>query len=299
MSSLYDVSVIIVNYNTLSITKSCIDSILKYTSSLNYEIILVDNASSDGSKEIFERDNRIKYLYNDSNVGFGRANNIGAKKASGKYLFLLNSDTLLMNNVINEMYQFMECNKEISACGVNLLDANHKTTYSHGKFPSVLEEFSSIGFLSLYRQFYNNKLSLAQKISEGNINDVDYISGADIFIRSEVFNMVEGFDYDYFMYYEETDLFYRLKCKGYKFCILPELEIIHLEGGSFNKPREEILNINRFKMQFNSKILYFKKHKPIYQIYLVKLFSILKYLIRPHIYRRYFKQLFTIIINTK
>ena len=89
-----DVSIIIVNYNTKDLTSQCIDSIYEKTQGVRFEIILVDNASTDGSKEVFEKDTRITYIYSDENLGFGRANNLGAKVAKGKYLFLLNSDTI-------------------------------------------------------------------------------------------------------------------------------------------------------------------------------------------------------------
>ena len=88
-----DVSIIIVNYNTLSLTKDCIDSIVSFTKKITFEIILVDNNSNDGSKEFFQQDTRITYIYENENHGFGIANNIGAKIAIGKYLFFMNSDT--------------------------------------------------------------------------------------------------------------------------------------------------------------------------------------------------------------
>ena len=102
-----DVSIIIVNYNTKDLTKKCIESVIKYTTNILYEIILVDNASMDGSKELFEKDIRIKYIYNSTKDGFGKANNLGLKYSSGKYVFLLNSDTILMNNAVYQFYKAM------------------------------------------------------------------------------------------------------------------------------------------------------------------------------------------------
>ena len=94
-----DVSVI-VNYNTKALTKSCIESIFSETCGIEFEVILVDNASSDGSKELFQIDERIIFIESNVNLGFGKANNLGYKYATGKYIFLLNSDTLLKNNAI-------------------------------------------------------------------------------------------------------------------------------------------------------------------------------------------------------
>ena len=111
-----DVSIIIVNYNTKDLTKKCIESVIKYTTNILYEIILVDNASMDGSKELFEKDIRIKYIYNSTNDGFGKANNLGLKYSSGKYVFLLNSDTILMNNAVYQFYKAMENDGPLVAC---------------------------------------------------------------------------------------------------------------------------------------------------------------------------------------
>lgn len=107
-----DVSVIIVNYNTLGLTSDCIESIIAQTSTVEYEIILVDNASTDGSKEVFAQDKRIKYIYSDQNLGFGRANNLGIREAKGRYLFFLNSDTILLNNAVKLFFDFCEKNPD-------------------------------------------------------------------------------------------------------------------------------------------------------------------------------------------
>lgn len=95
-----DVSVIIVTYNTLALTRDCIDSIFRHTANVQFEVIVVDNASEDGSYDYFSKDRRIIYVYSQENMGFGRANNLGLEYASGEYIFLLNSDTYLKNNAI-------------------------------------------------------------------------------------------------------------------------------------------------------------------------------------------------------
>ena len=127
-----DVSIIIVNYNTLELTKNTIDSVNEKTKDLNYEIILVDNASTDGSVEFFEKEykNKIIFIKNDENLGFGRANNRGIKIAKGKYVFLLNSDTLLINNAIKILFDFMEKNNNCGVCGGNLYTLTLQPTNS-------------------------------------------------------------------------------------------------------------------------------------------------------------------------
>src|SRR5690554_917255 len=98
-----DVSIIIVNYNTCKLTQECINSIYEYTSEISFEVIVVDNASHDESKEFLSKDTRINYLYQTSNLGFGKANNVGLTYATGKYVFFLNSDTYLTCNIIKEL----------------------------------------------------------------------------------------------------------------------------------------------------------------------------------------------------
>ena len=107
-----NVSIVIVNYNTLKLTKACIDSVIEKTSGLEYEIILVDNASSDGSSDVFKNDERIIFIEASDNIGFGKANNLGVKHAKGDYLFFLNSDTLLLNNAVDELWKFCESHKQ-------------------------------------------------------------------------------------------------------------------------------------------------------------------------------------------
>lgn len=293
-----DVSIIIINYNTLQLTSACIDSIIKHTKRVSYEIILVDNASTDGSSDLFSTDFRIKYIQNKCNYGFGKANNIGAESALGKYLFLINSDTLLIEDSISHMFDYMECNLDTASCGVNLIDYQLNDSCCHGKFPSLLNEFSKIGFYIFYKKYFDKWISTSQKIFQGNINDVDYISGADIFIRKDIFEEFGGFDTIFFMYYEETDLYFRMKQKGYHSKILSDSSIIHLEGASFSEEKD-VFNIKRFEMQYTSKIKYFVKHKRKYQVILVKLFTLLSILSHPHVYKGYNKQLIYTIINTK
>ena len=134
-----DVSIIIVNYNTYDVTKNCIESIFQYTHNIDFEVILVDNNSKDESYSIFSKDNRIIYLYQETNWGFGKANNIGYKQAKGKYLFLLNSDTLFKSNAVKEFYDFMEsCSSNIACIGTILKDLNNNNIHSYGNFPTLI-----------------------------------------------------------------------------------------------------------------------------------------------------------------
>lgn len=126
-----DVSVIIVNYNTYELTSACIESIIKNTTNISYEIIVVDNASTDGSKDRFETDSRIKYIYSEKNGGFGYGNNRGIEIAKGAYLLLLNSDTLLVNNAIEEFFKYAISNslRTIYGCYLQGPDGTYRTPF--------------------------------------------------------------------------------------------------------------------------------------------------------------------------
>lgn len=288
-----DVSIIIVNYNTINLTAACIQSVIRYTKDIEYEIILVDNFSKDGSKEYFTTLDEIRYIYNTENIGFGAANNIGAKIAIGKYLFFLNSDTLLIDNSIKHFYQYMEANPSITACGGNLVDENRRNTPIGGKFPSLLSEFSSIGFYKLYKKYHKQNIAICQTVDDLENNDIDYILGADIFIKAHVFHEVCGFDETFFMYYEETDLCKRLSKYGHKLKLLPEISIIHFGGQS---TKNEISQ-TKYKMIYNSKLHYYRKHHSLFYVIMVKICEIMKITIRPYYFKKDYFSLLTIAIR--
>lgn len=246
-----DVSIIIVNYNTYNLTLNCIESIIKNTDSISYEIILVDNASKDGSKELFSKDKRLKYIYLEENIGFGRANNVAAEYASGKFLFFLNSDTLLLNNAINILYQYLIANPKVAICGGNLYDGEMQLTHSFSKlFPSIVNDID----LALNRKL--SKLIIKGGVEYNTTNQpvkVAYITGADLMIRKDIFISEKGFDPDFFMYFEETELSTRITNKGWDIMNIPSAKIIHLEGKSL------AYSPQKSRMILKSKRLYFKK----------------------------------------
>jgi GT2 family glycosyltransferase len=239
-----DISIIIVNYNTKGFLEDCLNSIYKHSFAITFEIIVVDNASTDNSLlMIKERFKNVRLIENTENIGFGRANNIGIKAALGKYVFLLNSDTILLNNVLKIFYDFMEQNPKIAISGGALYINETTKTHSYGYFPTVIGEI--LNSLNLYKKLYKEK--------EHSVNTkVEYITGADMFIRKEVLDEVGLFDEDFFMYYEETELTYRIKKQNYLTYLIPEAQIIHF--GDVNK-----MNPFKFKIYYKSKLLYFKK----------------------------------------
>lgn len=268
------VSIIIVNYNTKELTKNCIDSIFKYTTDINFEVILVDNDSFDGSVELFSVDNRIRFIRSGGNLGFGKANNIGYLHSIGKYIFLLNSDTILLNNAVKIFYNKMEkLPVYVSCIGTILKGQDMDEIHSYGAFPTPTKEllFRTIGpILKLFRiklWLYDNP-----NIRKNNDFEVDYITGADLFIRKEVIEKCGFFDPDFFLYYEETELQYRFKKNGYKNMIVYGPEIIHLFGGS-NKEKKTN-SLKRRIMSLKSCFLYLKKTCKAYQYIIFRILLI-------------------------
>ena len=133
-----DVSIIIVNYNTCELTKQCIDSIFEKIDGVSFEVIVVDNDSKDDSIKVLSQDSRITFVASDANLGFGKANNLGVEHSLGKYIFFLNSDTLLVNNAVKLFFDFMEqhqINKSVGAIGCLLMDNKLRRIHSFADFP--------------------------------------------------------------------------------------------------------------------------------------------------------------------
>lgn len=227
-----DVSIIIVNYNTKVVTQKCIESVIDKTKAVSYEIILVDNASSDGSVEAIKEKNYpfVKIIENKGNFGFGRANNIGVKVAKGKYILFLNSDTILLNDAVSLFFRTAEEKENIIlGCYLQDLDGNFINSYSG------FEDRKHILVRSLY--LYLPWLLKIRKQSTNNIiepieKNVDFITGADLFIRKEDFDRLHGFDAHFFMYCEDEDLCLRARKIGIQCRVITEPKIIHLEGKS-------------------------------------------------------------------
>jgi GT2 family glycosyltransferase len=254
-----DVSIIIVNYNTTVLTTECIRSVYKHSKKNSFEIIVVDNASSDRSiAEITTDYPEIHLIQNKKNIGFGSANNQAISISKGKYIFLLNSDTCLKSDAIATFFNYMEDpgHHDIGCCGGELIAPDGSKQVSYGNFPSFSEAISSIGFLVLYRQFYKRNLSSGVFNYSEKIRPVDYICGADMFIRKSVFTESGAFDPEFFLYFEEVELSKRMMRAKYKSVIIPDVKIVHYEGASQSDDKLDVYKVRQFA---ESRRLYFSK----------------------------------------
>lgn len=249
-----DVSIIIINYNTFNLIVDCIVSIYSKTSGVSYEIIVVDNNSPnrdiEGLTLIFPK---IRLILNSTNAGFGAGNNLGSKSALGKYLLFLNSDTLLLNNAINEFYLYMDKHPEVGICGGNLYQKNGRPGVSfERRLPGIIRDVDNLFFMLFSKaQFGNN---LIHNFEDHALNINGYVSGADLCIPKDFFFELGGFDEDFFMYYEETELTHRVLKNKREVHVIPQSKIIHLEGGS-----QEGVSALKLGWMKESKALYFEK----------------------------------------
>lgn len=249
------VSIIIVNYNTNDLLRECLLSIRKYTRDLIYEVIVVDNNSSDNTILILRQEFPwVKVLEAGDNLGFGRANNLGFQVASGEYFFLLNTDTLLLDNSIKILYDYLVTHPETGMCGGRII----RKDYSPGE---AFNHRWTIG-REIYCTFLPGNLQrwlrpYLYPITGSAIREVDYIVGADLMVPRSVVQLTGGFDPDFFMYYEESEWAFRVKKAGKSVIYLPSAQIIHLQGASVNK--EALLKKRVYREAWISKFLYFHK----------------------------------------
>ena len=263
------VSVIIVNYNTLHVLRPCLESIIEQTASIDYEIIVVDNGSTDGSIEALSGDNRVILIPTGENLGFGRANNKGVEQAKGDYIFFLNSDTLLKNIAVKMLYDFaQQYQGKLGALGCILEDRQGNRIHSYGPFPKMGNDFHKflwIPILKGLRLYHQPAIEYPEHWMK-----VDYVTGADLFVSRQVLDECGSFHPAFFMYYEESEMQHRFQLHGYDNILLNGPEIVHLEGegGKAGKQSKFIRDTYR---QERSLFIYFKLTEPRWKYYLYRI----------------------------
>ena len=258
MYNMIKLSIIVVNWNTVDLTVQALNSVFKETAGFEYEIILIDNHSSDASVEIIKNKfPRVQLIENKENRGFGKANNQGMKIARGEYIFLLNSDTVVLDGAINKLVAFLDAHPEIVCVGPKLL--NRDLTFQHAcrrNLPNPSNAFFHLfGFAKIFK---NSKRATAYKRFSDNpdkTEPVEAISGAAMMFRKEVFEKTGGFDERFFFYGEDLDLCKQIQDNGWKIFYVSEAHIIHF-GGSSSKKRKTQSLINFYDAMW----IYYQKH---------------------------------------
>lgn len=274
-----DISIIIINTNEKHFLEPLLNSIKENVKRVAYEVIVVDNNSTDGSREMIQdRFRDVKLVEMDHNAGFSKANNRGAQVAKGKYLLILNPDTIVCDNALEKMHAFLEKETSIAVVGCKLLNPDGTLQRSCGVFPNLRTEFFIRTFLN--RLFPKSKLAGAYQLGAwdyATMAEVDWVTGACLMIRKELFDQLGGFDERMYMYYEDVDLCYRVRESGGKIFFLPDAAVYHYLGGSWRKNRQiPIFNGCR------SSLYFFRKH------YTMGRALILKWLILMEIFLFYF-----------
>lgn len=252
-------SIIIVNYNTQKLLENCLNSVKKYLSIQDYEVIVVDNNSKSFSraslKKIFSD---IHIISSKENLGFGRANNLASKQARGEYIWFLNSDTeLIEKNNIEALITFLDNNKNYAAVSPLVINEHGKPQASqYGYFPSIWKMV--LNKLAKSRVENNPKRSRHWAWVDADYlpiesRDIDWVSGAAMMVRKKMFDDVGGFAKEYFLYYEDIDLCQKFKANRYKVRFVREAQVKHLEGGS-NSNLE-----NRKQIAYDGQDIYFQR----------------------------------------
>lgn len=293
-----DISIVVINYKTRELTLDCVNSVFKNTKDINYEVILVDNASLDGSVETFKNyqstlnipnNGKLKLVFNNKNTGFTGGNNTGLAHCRGRYVLFLNSDTLLIDNTIKSTLDKLEANSDIGAISCQLQNMDGTLQGCGGSFPTLFKVFAWMFFVDdilILKNFIKPYHAPLNMFNDSHFQD--WIAGTYFLTRHDLLDIVKGWDNDYFMYVEDVDLCYRIKKAGYKIYYLAEKYIKHVGSASSTTDMSiyrELMNIK----------LFYKKNMPAWQWPLVSFFikigSLARLLIfRKEIYAKVFRE---------
>ncbi|MER3428135.1 MAG: glycosyltransferase family 2 protein [Pyrinomonas sp.] len=236
-----ELSIIIVNWNGLHLLEQCLASLSVCPPKVEHEIIIVDNASTDDSREwLRERaslDHRIKIIENEVNLGFAKANNIAFRKASGAFFLLLNSDTVVKEGAIDILLEGLKSDPSIGACGPKLLNPDGSLQVSVWRNPPTPLELliSGLRLYKLIPKKWRGRLFLGPHWDHSTRREVRFLSGAALLVRKEVVENVGGLDEKYHMYHEDVEWCLRIHRAGWKMVFEPRAEIVHYGGQSSKK----------------------------------------------------------------
>ena len=246
-------SIIIVSWNTAQFLENCLVSILANTPTSSCEIWVVDNASTDDSpRMVREMFPQVHLIENQENVGFARANNQAIQRCAGKYILLLNPDTLVTYGALQALVEFLDKHLEAGAAGARILNPDGSLQISSHPRPTLSRE--------LWRLFHLDSLSPygeypMTKWETNRVYEVDALMGSCLLLRKEVLAQVGFLDEDYFMYSEEVDLCYKIQRAGWRLLWVPQAKVVHFGGQSTKQvPTEMFLNL------YHGKIKFFRKH---------------------------------------
>ncbi len=252
-----EISIAIVNWNVRHLLQRCLRSIFEHSGGLRLEIIVVDNASSDGSVNMVRQDfPQVHLIANQDNVGFPRGNNQAIAASRGRYVLLLNPDTEIVGEALDTMVAYLDAHPQVGALGPQLLNPDGSVQSSRRRFPTMATAFLESTILQLW--FPRNRVLSRYYLldrADDETQEVDWVMGACLLARRQAIEQVGLLDEDYFMYSEELDWCYRFKKQGWQVVYLPAARVVHHEG----KSSEQVVPARHIHFQ-RSKVLFFKKH---------------------------------------
>jgi GT2 family glycosyltransferase len=262
------VSIVLVNYNGGPVVLDCLASIQAQLNQVPYEVILVDNASSDGSADrIAQQFPEVQLVRSPVNRGFGAGNNAGASLALGQYLFLLNTDTILTADLLPTLVALMGDDPTIGIVGPQLRNPDGSFQLSTSPALGIRGELRA---LQQQRQYRQQRAQLSQQFDRQQT--VDIVIGAALLIRTGLFQTLGGFDERFFMYFEESDLCQRAQDQGWKIMYTPAVSLIHLGGYSVGKTADGL------RLEYRrSQLYYYQKHRPLWEQVMLRSYLALKF----------------------
>ncbi len=256
-----DLSIIIVNWNVRDLLYQCLKSIFLFTKDLEYEIIVVDNFSTDGSVQMLntltlENHENLQVILNQQNLGFAKANNQGLAQAKGKYVLFMNPDMEFVENTAWILFQYMENFQEIATCTCQLQYSDGYRQPNIKRDPTFLSQLWILYKLHHLVKPWFLKKYLAKNFDYTKRQEVEQVMGAFIFIRRAIIKPIGGWSQDYFIWWEDLDLCKRLRKTGEKIMYLPDSRVIHYEGRSFKQQ----MSLEKQKRFNRGMLTYFKKY---------------------------------------
>lgn len=265
-----NVSVIIVNYNTADELRACIQSINKQTNGISYKIIVIDNNSQDHSKVMLESEfTDVECHFLEYNSGFSIANNYAMERSEGEFILLLNPDTLLIENSLKVMVDYMKNHPAVGAVGPIVEDPKGNLHLNVSRFPDL--KLMLLDALYLQDAFKRYSLTDDQRksITSNNPFEVDWVSGGCIMIRRSIYNEIGGLDEQYHLFSEDVDWCLRIKEGGWNIFCLPNTKIIHIGGTSTGKNYFSLV-LNRFR----SRYIFAKRHFNKLEFFIIRIITL-------------------------
>jgi N-acetylglucosaminyl-diphospho-decaprenol L-rhamnosyltransferase len=259
-----ELTVIILSWNTRDLLEKCLHSLLSWTSRADFEILVIDNGSSDGSQQMVMKNfPQVQLVENKKNLGFAGGNNQGISLNKSPYVLLLNSDAFTTENALNSLMDLMERQKRAGIVGAQLINLDGSFQASYSKFPGLWQEFLILSGLG--RFFRGRYYPSHGPETENGPKIVDYVEGACLLARREAIEQAGALSEEFFMYAEEVDWCFTMKEFGWQVWYQPAAKIIHLGGASSHNRQTE-----REGDLYRSRVIFFRKHYGRVKAFLLK-----------------------------